>query len=151
MGCSLVRSAYNLAVELEGRATAVGQSGLGEVPRGGWNFLWKSKVPGKVKVFAWRLCKKALPTCSNLQRRHCQVHNECPRCSMEGRQSSILWLIVISLDKLGHSQTYHGIKLEIGVTPLNLGCGLCIRIWRLGNKDLLSWWLGSSGTAEIFC
>ncbi|KAK4416798.1 hypothetical protein Salat_2505300 [Sesamum alatum] len=82
-GLFSVRSAYNMAVELEGRSSAVGQSGLGEVPRGGWNFLWKSKVPGKVKVFAWRLCKKALPTCSNLQRRHCGVRNECPRCSME--------------------------------------------------------------------
>ncbi|KAK4417069.1 hypothetical protein Salat_2532400 [Sesamum alatum] len=83
MGHFLSVVLINVAVELEGRDFAVGQSGLSEVPRGGWNFVWKQKLPGKVNVFAWRLCKVALPTGINVRQRRILQHSLYPRCSWE--------------------------------------------------------------------
>jgi hypothetical protein len=35
-----------------------------------WTILWKTKVPSKVKVFAWRLANHFLPTGEVLEHRH---------------------------------------------------------------------------------
>ncbi|KAK4421605.1 hypothetical protein Salat_2111100 [Sesamum alatum] len=55
----------------------------GRWPEAAGTFLWKAKLPGKVRVFAWRLCKQALPIGFNLRRRHLQVHDGCPQCFVE--------------------------------------------------------------------
>ncbi|KAL0345310.1 UNVERIFIED_CONTAM: hypothetical protein Sradi_4362300, partial [Sesamum radiatum] len=34
-----------------------------------WKFIWSTRIPPKVQLFAWRMCKQALPTTSNLHRR----------------------------------------------------------------------------------
>ncbi|XP_041028005.1 uncharacterized protein LOC121267980 [Juglans microcarpa x Juglans regia] len=34
-----------------------------------WKHLWKMKVPNKVKIFAWRVCKNSLPTGANLMQK----------------------------------------------------------------------------------
>ncbi|KAL0434282.1 UNVERIFIED_CONTAM: hypothetical protein Slati_2762500 [Sesamum latifolium] len=34
-----------------------------------WNFIWKARVPYKVKLFRWKACNNALPTYHNLHRR----------------------------------------------------------------------------------
>ncbi|KAK4438705.1 hypothetical protein Salat_0205000 [Sesamum alatum] len=82
-----VRSAYNVSVELAHKDIRACSRGLGEVPRGGWDFIWKQKLSGKVKVFAWRLCKQALPTGLNLKRRHLQLQCSCSHCFVEEEDS----------------------------------------------------------------
>ncbi|KAK4417161.1 putative ribonuclease H protein [Sesamum alatum] len=90
-GVFSVQSVYNVAVELLSRDSA-GQSGLGEAPKGGWDFLWKLKIPAKVKVFVWRTCNQALPTAMNLQRCHLLVQNLRLYCSSEGEDSKHIML-----------------------------------------------------------
>ncbi|KAL0355587.1 UNVERIFIED_CONTAM: hypothetical protein Sradi_4005600 [Sesamum radiatum] len=34
-----------------------------------WCFLWKAKIPSKIKVFIWRVCLNPLPNAANLSRR----------------------------------------------------------------------------------
>ncbi|KAG8379293.1 hypothetical protein BUALT_Bualt07G0073400 [Buddleja alternifolia] len=45
-----------------------------------WKFICGTKVPHKVRVFAWRVCRGILPTLSNLLRHRCQVVDICPCC-----------------------------------------------------------------------
>ncbi|XVF07289.1 hypothetical protein REPUB_Repub06bG0125400 [Reevesia pubescens] len=47
-----------------------------------WESLWKTEVPHKVKVFAWKLAHGALPTMVNLFKRNIQVDQACFRCSL---------------------------------------------------------------------
>ena len=37
--------------------------------------LWKTKIPSKIVVFAWRLCRGRLPTKENLRKRNIQINN----------------------------------------------------------------------------
>ncbi|KAL0345945.1 UNVERIFIED_CONTAM: hypothetical protein Sradi_4425800 [Sesamum radiatum] len=57
-----VRSAYLLASTLK-------EDGAGSNPRVGWQFIWKSKAPPKVLMFAWRCVHNSLPTADNLKRK----------------------------------------------------------------------------------
>lgn len=61
-----VKSAYNMLVAtrqrreawLEGSAAASGTN----TEEGSWKALWKTQVPGKLRLFLWRLSKQSLPT-----------------------------------------------------------------------------------------
>ncbi|KAK4439062.1 hypothetical protein Salat_0240900 [Sesamum alatum] len=86
-GSFTVRSAYNVSVALEFRESEASQSGLGEAPLGGWDYIWKQKIPGKVKLFAWRLYKQTLPTAYNLKRKRVLPQAPCPQCSHEEEDS----------------------------------------------------------------
>ncbi|KAL0414232.1 UNVERIFIED_CONTAM: hypothetical protein Sradi_1624900 [Sesamum radiatum] len=55
---------------LDASRNGVEHSGRGKQS---WSFIWKARVPHKVKVFMWRLYKEALPTTMNLCRRRCNV------------------------------------------------------------------------------
>ena len=65
-GIFSVKSAYKMLIAtrqrreawLEGRA---GPSSSG-AEKGAWKSLWNTKVPGKVRMFLWRLSKQSLPT-----------------------------------------------------------------------------------------
>lgn len=37
-------------------------------------------IPAKVRIFAWRLCKDAIPAMLNLNKRRVQVEPICPLC-----------------------------------------------------------------------
>ncbi|KAL0378748.1 UNVERIFIED_CONTAM: hypothetical protein Sradi_3180300 [Sesamum radiatum] len=57
-----VRSAYRLALTFR-------EEGSGSNSRIGWQFIWKSKAPPKVLMFAWRCVQNSLPTADNLLRK----------------------------------------------------------------------------------
>ncbi|KAL0401117.1 UNVERIFIED_CONTAM: hypothetical protein Slati_4141600 [Sesamum latifolium] len=61
-----VKSAYCVARDLE-EQRAPNTSFNSSKPK--WGFLWSSSVPNKIKVFAWKLCKNAIPTSDNLANR----------------------------------------------------------------------------------
>ncbi|KAG8372540.1 hypothetical protein BUALT_Bualt12G0076700 [Buddleja alternifolia] len=73
-----VKSAYHVARSLATDGTPSRSSH----PSGCWKFIWGAKLPHKIRVFIWRVCKGVLPTMSNLLRHHCLVENLCPCCSM---------------------------------------------------------------------
>lgn len=43
-----------------------------------WDFIWKSKITNKIKIFSWRLLRNALPTTQNLLRRKILPEYVCP-------------------------------------------------------------------------
>lgn len=48
-----------------------------------WVTLWKTKVPSKVRVFAWRLANRPMPLGSKLHRRHMATTATCELCGVE--------------------------------------------------------------------
>ncbi|XVF61258.1 hypothetical protein PTKIN_Ptkin08bG0115800 [Pterospermum kingtungense] len=51
-----------------------------EVKRRVWGSIWKTKLPLKVKIFAWRLCREILHVYASLKNRKIPVSDDCPRC-----------------------------------------------------------------------
>ncbi|KAL0448319.1 UNVERIFIED_CONTAM: hypothetical protein Slati_1388300 [Sesamum latifolium] len=47
-----------------------------------WKFIWKTNVPPKVRMFAWRACRDSLPTVANLAKRGVNVGGASPRCGI---------------------------------------------------------------------
>jgi hypothetical protein len=84
-GIFTVRSAYRMVVEmkhrrenwLEGRSEASGV----EEKQEQWKKLWKTKVPSKLRIFAWRLARSSLPTGQERMRRHMATSDVCPICN----------------------------------------------------------------------
>ena len=46
-------------------------------------YLWKLKIPLKIKIFMWFLNRKVLLTKDNLARRNWQGCSKCPLCGLE--------------------------------------------------------------------
>ncbi|KAF5481541.1 hypothetical protein F2P56_002182 [Juglans regia] len=62
-GCFSVKSAYRLFKSPS--VESVGETSYGAATKKFWNGLWKLKIPHKVKLFAWRVCKEILPMKAN--------------------------------------------------------------------------------------
>ncbi|KAK4394202.1 hypothetical protein Sango_1891000 [Sesamum angolense] len=48
-----------------------------------WNFIWSTRTLPKLQLFAWRLCRRALPTTANLRKRGMKVTRGYPFCHEE--------------------------------------------------------------------
>ncbi|KAL0444053.1 UNVERIFIED_CONTAM: hypothetical protein Slati_2128000 [Sesamum latifolium] len=80
-----------------------------------WKFIWKAKVPPKIRMFVWRACRDSLPTVANLARRGVKVGGACPRCGLENedvlhclRMCFIVSCAVTSLASSGKFRTSPG-------------------------------------------
>ncbi|KAL0439021.1 UNVERIFIED_CONTAM: hypothetical protein Slati_2385100 [Sesamum latifolium] len=71
-----VRSAYSVACSLRDNV-ACSWSGCS------WNFIWRSKAPPKVVMYAWCCASNAPPTTNNLRRRGVLVNDGCGDCLFE--------------------------------------------------------------------
>jgi hypothetical protein len=83
-GLFMVRSAYMLAVELEQHEA--GKESCSARPEGDrpiFKGIWTTKVPPKVRVFAWRLAKDRLATYVNRKKRTLAKHTTCQVCGRE--------------------------------------------------------------------
>ncbi|KAK4420274.1 hypothetical protein Salat_2440500 [Sesamum alatum] len=43
-----------------------------------WDFIWKAKVPNRVKKLCWKICKEAVPVTNNLAKRRVSIEDLCP-------------------------------------------------------------------------
>jgi hypothetical protein len=76
-----VRSAYHLAVADHIDKNAGGASSSrpdGKSPV--WNLIWKSSLPQKKKIFAWKVVTGAFATSENKRRRHLDAIATCRLC-----------------------------------------------------------------------
>nr|XP_051205578.1 uncharacterized protein LOC127319648 [Lolium perenne] len=80
-GVFSVRSAYKLGMQPKSQALSRGQSSHeagGE--RSIWNLVWKTPVPQKVRIFAWRLATDSLAVADSLHRRIPKILPICQIC-----------------------------------------------------------------------
>ncbi|KAL0358467.1 UNVERIFIED_CONTAM: putative mitochondrial protein [Sesamum angustifolium] len=86
-----VKSASHLAqsIALENPSPLDGQCSTSS---SNWQFIWSTKVPNKIKVFLWRLCREAIPTTSNLLRRRCVVEQACLTCGVDTETTKHVFL-----------------------------------------------------------
>lgn len=62
-----------------------------------WKGLWNMQLPGKIKIFMWRLFLDRLPTISNLNVRGLDLPNLCSFCGRRGEDAlHIFWLCKFS-------------------------------------------------------
>ncbi|KAK4413195.1 hypothetical protein Salat_2732000 [Sesamum alatum] len=80
-GLFSVRSAYNLAQQIDENNSAKSSSGGGPSH---WDFIWKARVPNRVKNFCWKICKEAVPVTNNLVKRRVLIEDLCSVCKMNG-------------------------------------------------------------------
>jgi hypothetical protein len=88
-----VRSAYKLAMSLmqqEQGCVASSNSPVGDKPI--WKLIWKSQVPEKVRIFAWRAVHGALATEENKRRRGIHVTGICLVCGREPEDTSHMFI-----------------------------------------------------------
>lgn len=78
MGSFSVKSAYHLGCSILD-SLAVSSSGLGSY-ESWWKYLWRLKIPSKVKSHIWRACKDWLPVLANLVKCGIVVDRLCPLC-----------------------------------------------------------------------
>ncbi|KAL0456056.1 UNVERIFIED_CONTAM: hypothetical protein Slati_0944800 [Sesamum latifolium] len=57
------------------------EEGSGSQLTHSWKFIWNSKAPPKVLLFAWKCVNEALPTKANLHKRGIAVSPGCDYCS----------------------------------------------------------------------
>ncbi|KAL0401840.1 UNVERIFIED_CONTAM: hypothetical protein Slati_4213900, partial [Sesamum latifolium] len=73
-----VRSAYHVAQTLASINNVTPSSSSTSRD---WKFIWALTIPNKVKMFAWRSCRNALPTAANVRSRiHDSDTSPCPSC-----------------------------------------------------------------------
>ena len=63
--------------------------------------LWKTKIPSKIAVFAWRLFRDSLPTKNNLHKRQMQIQDMlCPFCRSVEEEASHLFIHCIKIQPI---------------------------------------------------
>ena len=99
-----------------------------------WRSIWGLRVPNKVKNFLWRVCRDAIPTKSNMKRRHMPIDPLCEWCWKEEETTlHALWSCseLSSVWSLSQWSSQH----ISGVTNF---------------KELLSWILNNQSNPELF-
>ncbi|CAL1356480.1 unnamed protein product [Linum trigynum] len=49
----------------------------------GWRKLWKLNVPGKIKVFLWKVAHNIVPVGVKIRKKSIRRGYECPNCGMK--------------------------------------------------------------------
>ncbi|KAL2928556.1 hypothetical protein RDABS01_006569 [Bienertia sinuspersici] len=57
-----------------------------------WNRIWRTKVPTKIKNFAWRACKNGIPVKVNLFKRSACVESRCQLCGEDNKTTEHILL-----------------------------------------------------------
>jgi hypothetical protein len=92
-GMFTVRSAYRLALHKQMRCTERGATS--SRPDGFdpcWRLIWKSPIPPKAKLLAWRISRNALATQLNMQRRGMSTTGLCQVCGREDEDTLHVFL-----------------------------------------------------------
>ncbi|KAK2640685.1 hypothetical protein Ddye_028480 [Dipteronia dyeriana] len=76
LGSCSVKSGYHLGCNLMDIQSS---SGLAS-SESWWKFLWRIRIPTKIKLFIWRASFDWIPTRFNLAKRRMEVETNCPIC-----------------------------------------------------------------------
>jgi hypothetical protein len=87
-GMFSVKSAYQLALRENMQKHNHGATSArpgGERPS--WKVIWQCKVPAKVKILAWRICRNVISTQANMARRRMATTDICRICGTRTEDS----------------------------------------------------------------
>ena len=91
MGIFTMKSAYHISLNIQ-MPNDQGESSTGDPFRVLWKTIWRLKLPSKIRIFAWRACKKGLPSMEVLKNRGLNVNPVCMRCERESESiSHAIW------------------------------------------------------------
>ena len=133
-GIYSTHSTYNLLRE----ETAIGQ------PEECFEELWRTKIPSKIAVFAWRLFRDRLPTKKNLQQRQMQVADmSCPFCGSNEEEASHLFIHCTKIQPIWwETMSWLNIKGAFPLSPKHhFTQHISIQIEGLKVKTWRYWWL----------
>ena len=106
--------------------------------------LWKIKIPSKIAIFAWRLCRDRLPTKENLCRRQMQIQDLlCPFCRGAVEDESHLFIHCIKIQPIWwESMSWMNIKGALPFSPKqHFLQHISIQIEGIRAKRWRYWWL----------
>ncbi|KAL0410634.1 UNVERIFIED_CONTAM: hypothetical protein Slati_3653100 [Sesamum latifolium] len=117
-----------------------------------WDFLWKSKAPPRVLIFAWRCAQDALPTTVRLRSRGVKLDEGCGFCGVASEDvlhvlshcsfARLVWAISdLAMSSIECSQTNLEIWLRVVRRRLSRGewdyfLTICWSIWKARNQLL---------------
>ena len=114
-GLFSVKSAYRLGISLKeeqaGRVTSSSTSSSSINPI--WKKIWSLKLPGKIKVFIWRLCHNSLPTRMNIKRKCIDLDTRCPMCNRADEDGGHLFLKCKQVKPVWRSLLVEDIRLAL--------------------------------------
>ncbi|KAL0331640.1 UNVERIFIED_CONTAM: hypothetical protein Sangu_1709500 [Sesamum angustifolium] len=109
-----------------------------------WKFIWKAKVPPKVRMFVWRACWNSLHTVANLARRGVKVGGVCPRCGLE-KENVLHCLLRCHFARLVWACT------SVTILILGHGSGVCLMLLTAQPLPVLSFFAGFYGARATVC
>jgi hypothetical protein len=102
-GCYSVRSCYRMLKHESDQKEDFDRSETSSTgSKRWWSYVWKLKVPPKIRIFWWRVLNNFLPSKSELKRRHVAREDHCDACGLTGESQY----------------------------PIMVSCPLAIRFWR---------------------
>ena len=142
-----MKSAYQLGVNLE---EANKQQNSGPSSEQGksldkWQHIWKLQLPGKVRMFLWRLTHNILPTLLNIKRKHIELDTRCPMCQRLDEDGGHLFLKCKNVKAIWREQNLEDVRVALCECPdafdvMRHTCSLPterkLRAWVL----LWDWW-----------
>ena len=75
-----VKSEYHVAKQLRMAENSSGEASVHRASTSLWSWVWKARVPNKVKIFSWRAYQNILPTRDNLVQRRVMDDASCCFC-----------------------------------------------------------------------
>ena len=114
-----MKSAYQLGVNLE---EANKQQNSGPSSEQGkslnkWQHIWKLQLPGKVRMFLWRLTHNILPTLLNIKRKHIELDTRCPKCQRLDEDGGHLFLKCKKVKAIWREQNLEDVRVALCEWP----------------------------------
>jgi ribonuclease HI len=118
-GVFSVKSAYRLGVDLRERrhqndtSTSSVVVGVSQI----WDKIWSLKLPGKVRVFLWRLTHNSLPLRMNIKRKKVELDTRCPMCCRLDEDGGHLFFKCKRVKQVWRSMLMEDVRLQLAAAP----------------------------------
>jgi hypothetical protein len=78
-----------------------------------WKKLWSINLPGKVKIFLWRLARNSLPTRMNISRKRIDLDTRCPMCYRLNEDGGHLFLKCKSVKQVWRTLVLEEVRVSL--------------------------------------
>lgn len=142
-----VKSAYQLGARLRDARLCwdASSSTLQVQVNNEWSRIWKLEMPGKVRIFLWRLAHNSLPLRMNIKRKKVELDTRCPMCHRPDEDGGHLFLKCKMVKHVWRAMDMEDTRLAL------VNCasqpGVLDHLWNLDSAKrdtavvlLLEWW-----------